>query len=286
MGKYDLGLARKIIQSAESGAELGLKESKKALEMANKARAERLSPAAEKANAKVYEILKGKDNLVKWSENKARNEATTAKVLAKETEVLPDLNTSEHIEKSKRIRVVDAAEAKYEAQTEAELAARKNDTQAKALGDEKTKVSALGFGGAAMGSQSGGMDTYDPVNIAKAGYNNVVKPAAAIVASGYQRFEQARQSVVDKIVNLTDMTADNPHVPQYAKDTYNEAADAVVSGATDPLNYIGGAGAADAAIGAGATAYDMYSSRKPASTMVDKKPMTNPAQQINWQNKP
>lgn len=104
---------------------------------------------------------------------------------------------------------------------------------------------------------------------------------ADIVKAGYQKFEQARQSVVNKIVDLTDMTKDNPHVPQYAKDTYNKAADALVSNATDPLNYVGGAGAADAVIGAGSAAYEAYNSNKPTSTPAN----TNPVQAVNWKSR-
>ena len=142
-------------------------------------------------------------------------------------------------------------------------------------------MAGVGVGGAAVSAPS--ENPYDPVAIAKKGYDNFGKPIVNAALDKYAKFEKARQSVVGKIVNLTDMTADNPHVPQYAKDIYNKAADAVVNNALDPLNAIPGAGAVDAAAGAGSAAYDMYtSSRKPTSTAVDSKPMTNPAQKVNW----
>lgn len=94
---------------------------------------------------------------------------------------------------------------------------------------------------------------------------------ADIVKSGYDKFEKARQSVVNKIADVTDMGLnENPYVPQYAKDTYNKAADELLQNVSDPLNAIPGFGAVDAAAGAASTAYNMA---KPVTTAATKNPV-------------
>jgi hypothetical protein len=264
-----MSVARKIVEKFAESA--GHEAEKKALKLASEARYKNLSPAAEAFNSQKWEVLKARDNVQLAEKTKDINGAIRAKVIQQEQ--VPHFAapepTPEQLAKVEEGRKVDAATNKYEAQTDAELAARKKDKNALAIADGDTKVSAIA---PAMAIPAMGAGWTNPADVVKAGYS---------------KFEHARQSVVDKIVDLVDPTDHNPHIPKYANDTYKKAANAIVSGVTDPLNYIGGAGAADAAIGVGGAAYDMYdgSYDKPKSTNVDNKPQTHPAQQVNWGHK-
>lgn len=235
-------------------------------------------------------ILRNEDSNKHWSDIRAKK-------LSEETATRPEpaarkdldfhkykleKNIESVEEAARNPSKVAKARAAFEKENSAEKARR---MEAGIVSDEGTKVisdSADEANAALDDNTKTKASAYAPalaIPAMKSGFTN----PADVVKSGYDRLQKVRQSVVDKIVGLTDMTANNPHVPEYAKETYRKAAEALVSNATDPLNYVGGAGAADAVAGTAGAAYDIYSgNRKPSSTFVDANPVSNPTQVINW----
>lgn len=254
----------KAVATPEQLVKLELEEANAAAEAASERRAKKFATEEEERLAEQ-----------EWLEKRAHSNALMARQMESEIgQVRAKVITNEsrprfeapapskaQVEHAERLRAVD--EIENAAEKEKEL--RKFDPKAVQAADEKTKV-----GGYAPALAVPGMAT--------SGFTNPTE----ILKHGYDKFEKVRQTVVDKIVDLTGgHVAHNPHVPQYAKDTYNKAADALVSNATDPLNYVGGAGAADAALGAASTGYDLYNSgtsNKVKSTPVQK----SNVQVVNW----
>lgn len=281
MSKYNLGLARKII---DRSAELTASQEAKALEKFSSARGQQLSPAATEANQKAYEILKSKDNVrlagsryAADAERKVGNyelleipDASSARTpleLLQEQKIKDNHVWYDQLQDEAREKV-----AKEVSNLEAEKAKRmlpefaQPDEGTKVLDAEPAKVAPKKVSAAIaapLGFSSTGIT--NPIDVLKHGYDALVK---------------AKQSVVNKIADVTDMGLnENPYVPQYAKDHYNKAANALVSNVTDPLNAIPGFGVADAVIGAASTGYDMYEAgKKPQTTYVDKAPQNNPTQ--------
>ena len=276
-------LTKKAEQEAAKASERAALKASATPEQLAKLVKEDAHMAAEKASELR---LKNYDNpeeeqaaLQKWIEARARSNEILAKeanenrnkikVITETEEQVPRFKapepTAAQLERVEKQRRADALAAKYEAELGAEKNARKYDPKAVAASEEKTNVAAF----------------MPAMGLSATGFTNPTE----VVKAAYEKFNKVRQSVVDKIVDLTGAhVTHNPHVPQYAKETYTKAADALVSNATDPLNYVGGAGAADAALGAASAGYDIYAGR-PKVISVDKNPVTNPTQVINWKPK-
>lgn len=242
MGKYDLALARKII---DGSANLTAKQEVKALAEISAARAEHLSPAATKANSTAHEILKSKDNVRLMG-------AAAKDAEFQKTKNIQDSQWAREKPMERTVETTGEKINKYNDDMAIEKQSREPVVEEQTRASDWKKVAAI-------------------APAASTGFENPID----MIKSGYDKFENVRSGFVDKIMDLTGEPVNgNPYVPQYAKDHYNKAAEAILSNGTNPINYVGGAGAIDAGLGVAGTAYDIYKgSSKPVTSYVDRNPV-------------
>lgn len=295
MGAIDgLSKASKILRRRL--LEMSEKESAEQLAKASKMREAPISGTTEAINNERWQLLKSKDNERLGKEATRHNKDIKATNLMDEEYsrfTAPELTEAERVDRIKRIDT-DMELRQYDQNMKAEKEARiakpkfaQPNESTKILDTEPTKFSSTA---AAASDTTATIPTTKPnkkasailaapLGVSSAGFSNAgFTNPMDVLKHGYEKAKQVKQSVVDKIVDLTDAgLSENPYVPQYAKDHYNKAADALVSNVTDPTSYIGGMGAANAVTGAASTGYDAYMG-KPQSTYVDNAPKANVAQ--------
>ena len=298
MGKYDLGLARKIISGA---AKLTEKEEAAALEKLVAARAAELSPKDTKIVNDAYGVLKSNENVRGTQVLNSENRNQTATNIMNSQRVVTEPSVPTKVEQSfmDKIRAADNKDRAVEGfqnSQDMERAERIKNSNLQTVPDEVTKVApeatveseaALAkpvvenfkprIPSAPLAAPSTGLSQFAP-GIAEAA-DKLKQYIPDFQDLTFAKSMALKQGVAKKVVHLISQPMmSNPHVPQYAKDDYSEGASAVVGNAIDPVNWLGGA-AGNAAVGAASSAYDIYSgSKKPQTSYVDEDPINNPTQ--------